>query len=104
MSADFNTAKVKLVTIIAGSELQERLEADLKEIGIKGFSLMRVDGYGVHGPRRHGLLGSGNVRFETLVQPDMGAKLMEHLTLRYKGWGLVAFMQEVETVPHEGVG
>jgi hypothetical protein len=104
MSLDFETAKVKLVTIIAGSELQERLEADLKELGIRGFSLMRVDGYGVHGPRRHGLLGSGNVRFETLVRPEMGAKLMEHLTKLYKGWGLVAFMQDVEAVPHEGMG
>ncbi len=104
MSADFTPAKVKLVTVIAGSELQERLEADLKELGIKGFSLMRVDGYGVHGPRRHGLLGSGNVRFETLVQPELATRLMEYLTKHYKGWGLVAFMQEVETVPHEGVG
>ncbi|MGD0675583.1 MAG: transcriptional regulator [Polyangiaceae bacterium] len=95
------TAKVKLVTIVAGSELEPRLEAELKHHGAVGYTSTRVEGRGVHGVRKEGILDTGNVRIESLVSPEIAHKLLQRLAREYADWPFIAFAQDVEAVPRE---
>jgi hypothetical protein len=95
------TAKVKLVTIIASSELQERLVDDLRTLGARGYTISTASGGGLHGPRKRGMWDTGNVRIETLVTDDVAGRILSRVTSAYKGLSLVAFMHDVEAVPDD---
>jgi nitrogen regulatory protein PII len=92
---------MKLVTVIATSELQERLIDDLRELGASGYTISTVSGGGLHGPRTRGVWDTGNVRIETLVPADVAAAVLERVVRGYEGLSLVAFMHEVDAVPRE---
>jgi len=94
-----DVAKVKLVTIVASSELVERLTAALKALGASGYTSMIVSGRGLHGPRSPSAFDSGNVRLETAVSPAVAGKILEHVTAHYAGFAIVAFAHDVEAVP-----
>jgi nitrogen regulatory protein PII len=95
------TAKVRLVTIIAGAELEDRLSQDLRQAGAPGQTLSRVEGRGHHGPRTVSFLDRGNVRIETLVAPTVAEKILERIVGQYAGLEIVAFVQDVEAIPRE---
>jgi nitrogen regulatory protein PII len=93
-----DTVKVKLVTLIATSELQERLQGDLRELGASGYTIARVNGRGEHGPRTRGVFDVGNVQIETLVAPEVANKILERVA-GYEELRVVAFACDVEAVP-----
>ncbi|HEY8090762.1 MAG TPA: hypothetical protein VIF09_23030 [Polyangiaceae bacterium] len=93
------TAKIKLVTIIATSELEERLVDDLHRLGAGGYTVSRASGGGLHGPRTRGLWDTGNVRVEALVTAEVGTRVLQNVARTYEGMSIVAFMQDVEAVP-----
>jgi hypothetical protein len=96
------TAKIKLVTVIASSELQERLIADLRRLGASGYTISTTaSGGGLHGPRKRGILELGNVRIETLVPAEVAAAVLEQVIHGYDDLPLIAYMQDVEAVPRE---
>jgi hypothetical protein len=95
------TAKLKLVTLIATSELEDRIVADLRLLGATGYTSSTAGGGGAHGPRRRGFLEMGNVRIETLVSAEVGQRILEHVVHVYEGLEVVAFSHEVEAVPPE---
>jgi hypothetical protein len=95
------TAKVRLVTIIASSELQDRVIEDLREAGAGGYTIGRASGGGLHGPRVRGVFDSGNVRIESVVSGEVAERVLEHLAQAYAGLSLIAFTQDVEAVPRE---
>ena len=99
MSAPVETAKVKLVTIVAGAELLDGLIERLNALRTSGYTVTRADGDGVHGPRTRGFLGIGNVRIETLLRIDEAQQLLERLERDYEGRALIAFSQAVEAIP-----
>jgi hypothetical protein len=99
MAASFETAKVRLVTIIAASELLSGIEAQLNQAGASGYTVMRADGRGQHGVVTAGFLGLGNVRVETLMGAADARKLMESLARDYAGRELMAFAHDVEAIP-----
>ena len=68
-----DTARVRLVTVVAAFETEERLLKDLKGLGVKGFTLGKVDGRGLHGRRMSGLTDAPNLHVEMLVAPELGA-------------------------------
>ena len=92
------TAKVKLVTIIATSELSGRLESDLLELGAGGYTIARVNGRGEHGPRIRGVFDVGNIQIEALVVPHVARKILERVA-GYEELRVVAFAYDVEAVP-----
>ncbi len=97
------TVRRKLVTVIASSELQDRLEQDLLRYGAHGYSVSKVDGRGRHGPRTRGIFDIGNVRIESLVTPEVADVLLEHLSKEAHIRRLVVFVQDVETLSGEQV-
>jgi nitrogen regulatory protein PII len=99
MSGTIESAKVKLVTIIAGEELLDGLEELLKAIGTSGWTVGRADGRGQHGPRRSGFIAFANVRIETLLRQADAQRLLERLVHAYSGRELLAFSQDVEAIP-----
>jgi hypothetical protein len=101
MSVSIETAKVKLVTIVAGEELLDGLEEHLKAIGTSGHTVGRADGRGQHGPRTRGFLGLANVRVEVLLRPSDAQRLLERLAHAYRGRQVVAFSHDVEAIPKE---
>jgi hypothetical protein len=98
------TAKVVLVTIVGGAELQSGVESDLGKLGIRGYTLARVDGRGAHGARSYGFLDAGNVRIETLVSAVVARQLLGVIARDYAGLALLAYAHEVEAVPCERFG
>ncbi len=98
------TAKIRVVTIVATAELQERLESDLLAIGVSGMSIGKVDGRGSHGVRRAGLFDRANVRVETLVSAAVADKILKLVVTHYAGLEILAYVHDVEAVPKERFG
>jgi nitrogen regulatory protein P-II 2 len=94
-----DTAKAKLVTIILGSELMDRLTQTLAELGATGYTSVAVSGRGLHGRRTQNTFDSGNIRFETIVSPSIAEKILEHVESKYVGFEVVAFAHDVDAVP-----
>jgi nitrogen regulatory protein PII len=93
-----HTTGATLVTIIAASELWERLKADLGQLGARGYTLMEASGYGEHGVREDTMLVTGNVRVELLVSPEVARAIFAHLARTYLGRELTAFEHDVHTL------
>ncbi len=98
MTTSSNTEKAKLVTIIAASELWDRLETDLRHIGVKGYTLVTASGRGGHGVREGGFLVTGNVRVETVVTPEVAHAIFQHLAKTYPGRELTAYEHDVQAL------
>jgi nitrogen regulatory protein PII len=102
MSHPLETAKLKLVTVIATSELEDRLMAALRKAGASGYTISGVsEGGGSHGPRHRGMFDTGNVRIEMLVSAEVARKMLEVIVAGYPGMSVVAFAQDVEAVPRK---
>jgi nitrogen regulatory protein PII len=93
------TAKVTLVTVIAVPELEGRLVKDLRALGVKGYTLSRVDGRGMHGQQMAGLADAPNVRLEMLVAEDLAHKVLDRIATRYSEQPIMAYVHEVAAVP-----
>ena len=59
--------RVKLITVIAPVEFQDRLGQDILRLGAGGYTVSMVDGRGKSGLRARGLFEISNMRMETLV-------------------------------------
>jgi len=99
MFPPLETAKLKLITIIAASEMSDSIEKHLRDLGATGHTLVSAEGRGFHGERRTGIFTMGNVRIETLVSPAVAHKLLELLGRHYADRALTAFSQDVEAIP-----
>lgn len=94
-------ARVKLVTIIASAELEDRLEKDLHELGASGYTICRVNGCGKHGVQKRGIFEIGNVRVEAVVSETVAEALLDRVARAAKWGAIVAFAQDVDAVPRE---
>ena len=99
MEGPAETAQITLVTIIAAFALEERLLADLKALGVTGYTFAGVDGRGHHGRRMRSIVDAGNVRIETLVTPTLARRILKHVVREFSGSSLVAYAHAVEAVP-----
>ena len=99
MSKSLETAKVKLVTIVAPGELRDGLEEHLRSTGATGYTIVRADGRGKHGPREAGFLAFANVRIETLMRAGDAVALLQYIASAYAEEAVMAFVQDVEAVP-----
>ena len=93
------TARVALVTVIAAFELEDRLVEDLKRLGVKGYTLGKVDGRGVHGAVMSGLVDAPNLRLEMLVSHAVAARVLERIAGRYVDQPIMAYTHEVDAMP-----
>ncbi|KER09230.1 MAG: nitrogen regulatory protein P-II [[Candidatus Thermochlorobacteriaceae] bacterium GBChlB] len=95
------TTTLKLVTIIAEDDIEARLVRDLKELGVKGYTIVNVRGEGLHGARDNAWEGE-NIRLETLVSSELADKLFEFLHSTYfPRYLMVVYMENVEVIRAE---
>jgi nitrogen regulatory protein PII len=99
MSDGFDTAKVKLVTIIASFQLGDRIATQLRALGVSGYTKTKADGWGQHGTRQYGIVDSANVRIESLVRPELARQILQAVVANFANLAIVAFTQDVEAVP-----
>jgi hypothetical protein len=95
------TARVTLLTIIAVTELEDRLVRDLKALGVRGYTIDRVEARGAHGHRMAGLTDATDLRFELFVSPTVAHKVLERIAKSYKDQPIMAYLHEVEAMPAE---
>ena len=98
------TSKMKLVTVIASFELQERVIESLRKAGAKGYTLERADGRGRTGGRKHGVFEPGNARIESIMAPAVATKFLERISADAEEFGFIAFAYDVEAVPASRFG
>jgi len=92
---------IKMITIVALDSLQNRLVADLKNCGIKGYTIAEVDGEGLHAQHFTDWEGR-NIRIETLVSEERVFRIMEMLNQNYfEKYGVIAFVTTVEVLRKE---
>ncbi|MGO8993963.1 MAG: P-II family nitrogen regulator [Polyangiaceae bacterium] len=95
------TAKVKLVTIVVPYEFESHLREDLRALGVSGFTIATVNGSGAHGPRRWSILDGANARFDVLASAAIAEQVLARVTKTLDGSPFVAYMRDVEAIPHE---
>lgn len=76
------TTKLKLVTIIAESILEERLLRALKKLGARGYTVGEVRGEGTRGMKGIDWEGQ-NVRVETLVGEETAERIFDYVARHY---------------------
>jgi hypothetical protein len=92
-------AKARVVTIIAPSEFEARIEQFLRRTGATGYTVAIVSGHGAHGGRTPGVLDAGNVRIETIVSTEIASHVLEHVVQFYGDLDVIAFAADVDAVP-----
>lgn len=91
--------KVRLVTIICESVLQDRIVGALKTLGIDGYTVQEARGAGRHGRRMGDIAGfNTNIELKTLMEPDLSDQLMSQLQEYQARYALVAFCQDVDAL------
>ena len=72
-----SSVQAKLVTIITVFEARDIVLEALAALGVRGFSLSRVEGVGVHGKKRTGLVDADNVEFAIVTSEPLCARILE---------------------------
>jgi len=93
------TAKLKLVTIIASFELEDRVVERLRKAGAKGYTIVAADGRGKTGRRQHGVFEPGNARIESLMHAEECTKLLASIAAEAAEFGFIAYAVDAEAVP-----
>jgi hypothetical protein len=104
MSTATRTAKVKLVTIVLPSELAESFIHALRDLGVNGYTAVKAEGGGHHGRRVTGFVESANVRVEVLASPAVAKAIFAFVEKRYREDAVIAFVADVEAIPHDKFG
>lgn len=73
---------VKIVTIIAEEDLEDRLVRELKELGATGYTVARVRGEGADRARVSEWEGE-NIRLETIVDEPTAERIVTAMSERY---------------------
>lgn len=90
--------RVKLVTIIVESVLEDRLVREIRKLGATGFTRSDVRGEGSRG-RRVGDVEGANVRLECLVSAETADRITEAIAARYfENYAIVVFVEDVSVV------
>ena len=75
-----HTVKAKLVTIICGSEMEDRVARGLRSLGcVHGYTSTKANGFGLHGTRKVGFLDGGNLRIELILSVGDDTKVIGFL-------------------------
>jgi len=82
-------------------EIEERLVSDLRALGVRGYTVGKVDGRGLHGHRMAGLVDAPNMRLEMLVSPALAERILSRITSKYGEQPIMAYTHEVHAIPAE---
>lgn len=95
---NLNLVPLKLLTIIAEDELEDRLVRDLKSLGVTGYTVLKARGEGSHRARTSEWEGE-NIQLETLVTEPVAEKILQLLAGHYfSHFGVIAYASTVEVL------
>ncbi|MCY1183792.1 Membrane-associated protein [compost metagenome] len=95
-------AHTTLLTVICEAALENKLVADLEQLGAPGWTLSDVRGRGSHGLRRADWDTAGNIRAEILCARELAERIARHLQERYYAhFAMVCYLAEVEVLRAE---
>ena len=96
-----HTVASKLVTIVAESVLEERLVAELHELGARGHTVVSSRGAGSRGIRASDPPGD-SVRIEVVASDAVTDRILDHVATRYfPHYAVIAFVTDVQVVRGE---
>ena len=92
------TTKLKLLTIVAESILEERIVRELKQLGARGYTVTEARGEGTRS--LHAIDWEGqSVRIETLVGAETATRIFEHLArIYFADYAVIAYSVDAEVV------
>ncbi len=91
------TTTMTLVTVVCEGLLEERIVAELHELGARGHTITDVRGEGTRGV--HASDWEGEVKIETIVPPEVAARMLEHLAGTYFAqFAVIAYAADVRVV------
>lgn len=92
------THPMKLVTVVAESDVEHRLTEELLALGAAGFTVVEGRGAGTRHLRPSDLPGS-NVRIETVVPAAVAERILDRLSEHwFADYSLVAYVSDVAVV------
>ena len=89
--------RLKLVTIVCETLLEERLLRDLKAVGVRGYTRSEAQGEG----RRqvHDVWEGNNARIEMLVSEEVAGRVIDRLREAYlPRYPVIAWINDVQAV------
>ena len=66
----------KVVTIITVFEAQGRVLQAFADLGVRGFSSTHVEGVGLHGEKRSGIMEVKNLEFVTVTSEALSVRVL----------------------------
>jgi nitrogen regulatory protein P-II 2 len=95
------TTNLILLTIIAEDELETRLVADLKKLGVLGYTICAVRGEGKHGLRASQWEGE-NIKIEVIVDHLLADAIAEHVANAYfPNFATILYLLPVQVLREE---
>ena len=96
-----NLTKMELITIIALDSLEHSLIKDLKECGVKGYTIMEARGEGLSTIRNSDWEGR-NIRIDAIISEEILEKVFKLLSDKYfQKYKMIAFSKEVRVLRKE---
>lgn len=93
--------RLKLVTVIAEGFLESQIIRELKELGIKGYTITQVKGEGSRGLRASEVEGA-SVKIETLVTAAQAERVITHVSSQYfEHYSVIVYSHDVDVVRAE---
>lgn len=92
---------LKKLTIIAEALLRERILADLKSLGVKGYSIARVEGEGIRHLHTSDFEGD-NIQIDTILSAELADRVLELLNRKYfRDFSIIAYLQDAQVLRSE---
>ncbi len=89
----------KLVTIICEANLEDELINELKNIGIKGYTISEARGEGARGVRKGDWDQNRNIRIEVVCGPEKAETIAQNLLDNYyENYAVITFISDVNVL------
>jgi nitrogen regulatory protein PII len=93
------TEKRTVLTVITESAIEKNLLRDLKQMGVRGYTIVDARGQGRRGVRTAAMGESANIRIEVICTRAMAETVLEDFLARYyDNFAMVAYLQDVEII------
>jgi nitrogen regulatory protein PII len=93
------TEKRTVLTVITESAIEKNLLRDLRQMGVRGYTIVDARGQGSRGVRTAAMDESANIRIEVICTRAMAEKVLEDFLARYyDNFAMVAYLQDVEII------
>ena len=93
-----HTVGLKLVTVVTERLLRDRVLADLRRCGAKGFTITDATGKGSRGVRASEWEGQ-NLRIESVVSPEVAERIVERIADDFfENYAVIVYLQDVQVV------